>query len=112
MNVGEVRVAGQEPVEVVVNGAIDVWTAPALNHTLEEAIAQAPGQLIIDLSRCQSIDAAGILLLLDVHRRAIRNGGSVALRAPSERLRRNLRLAHADKVLQVINTCAYDREAQ
>ena len=49
------------------------------------------------------IDAAGILLLLDAHRRAMRDGGMVALRSPSARARRNLKLAKVDRVLQVIS---------
>jgi anti-anti-sigma factor len=89
-------------VEVVVSGDLDVWTAAGINTTLDEAIALCPKQLIIDLEGCPSIDAAGILLLLDAHRRAIRNGGMVALRSPSARLMRNLRLARVDRVLQVL----------
>jgi hypothetical protein len=41
-------------------------------------------------------------MLLDAHRRAIRNGGTVALRSPSARLQRNLRLAKVDRVLAVL----------
>ena len=89
-------------IEVIVTGDLNSWTAPAINDTLDEAMALAPEQVIIDLEGCPSIDAAGILLLLDAHRRAIRNGATVALRSPSERLRRNLRLARVDRVLQVI----------
>lgn len=89
-------------VEVVISGDLDVWSAPWVSNTLDEAIALAPRQLIIDLAGCPSIDAAGILMLLDAHRRAIRNGGTVALRSPSARLQRNLRLAKVDRVLAVL----------
>lgn len=102
-------------VEVVIRGDLDVLTAPAINSTIEEAMALSPQQLIIDLEHCPGIDAAGILLLLDTHRRAIRNGGSVTLRDPSERLQRNLRLAHVDKVLHVMYRSpaeSSDREVQ
>ncbi|GIH05238.1 hypothetical protein Rhe02_33050 [Rhizocola hellebori] len=99
-------------VEVVVRGDLDVWTAPGINTTLDEAIALTPKQLIIDLEGCPSIDAAGILLLLDAHRRAIRNGGVVALRSPSARLMRNLRLARVDRVLQVLTPCPPDAHRQ
>ena len=99
---GDIATASIPTVEVVVRGDLDVWTAPGINTTLDEAIALSPKQLIIDLEGCPSIDAAGILLLLDAHRRAIRNGGTVALRSPSARLMRNLRLARVDRVLQVI----------
>src|SRR5688572_29362024 len=99
---GESTTARIPTIEVVISGDLDVWSAPSVNNTLEEAIALAPHQLIIDLAGCPSIDAAGILLLLDAHRRAIRNGGTVALRSPSPRLQRNLRLAKVDRVLHVL----------
>lgn len=95
-------------IEVVVSGDLDVGSVSAVNATLEEAIALQPTLLIIDLAQCPSIDASGVLLLLDVHRRALRNGGSVALRSPTERARRNLRLAHVEKVLQVLATAEAD----
>jgi anti-anti-sigma factor len=90
-------------VEVIVCGDLDATSAPGVHDTLQEAIELSPQRLIIDLADCPSIDAAGILLLLDVHRRTMRNGGTVALRSPGERLRRNLRLARVDRVLQVIS---------
>ncbi|GAA1637062.1 STAS domain-containing protein [Catellatospora bangladeshensis] len=89
-------------VEVQVCGDLDASSAPGVNEVLSEALALHPRQLVIDLAGCDVIDAAGILLLLDAHRRAIREGGMVALRSPSARARRNLKLAKVDRVLQVI----------
>ncbi len=109
---GDTAAASIPTVEVVVRGDLDVWTAPGINTTLDEAIALTPRQLIIDLEGCPSIDAAGILLLLDAHRRAIRNGGTVTLRSPSPRLMRNLRLARVDRVLQVLTPCPQDTQPQ
>jgi anti-anti-sigma factor len=91
--------------EVAISGDLDVWSAPSVNHLLDEAIALAPGQLIIDLAGCPSIDASGILLLLEAHRRTMRYGGIVALRSPSARLQRNLRLARVDRVLHILAPC-------
>ncbi len=93
-------------VEVIVQGELDAISAHHVHDTLQEAIDLMPQQLIINLADCPSIDAAGILLLLDVHRKAMRNGGTVALRSPGERLQRNLRLARVDRVLQVIGAPA------
>lgn len=90
-------------VEVQVCGDLDVRSAPGVNDVLEEALALHPRQLVIDLADCELIDAAGILLLLDTHRRAMRDGGTVALRSPSARARRNLKLARVDRVLQVLS---------
>jgi anti-anti-sigma factor len=103
-NTSTTGTAGGHPatVEVTVRGDLDAWSASRVNYALEEALAQRPEQLIIDLTDCPSIDAAGIILLLDAHRRAMHIGGAVALRSPSAKLRRNLQLAHVDRVLQVI----------
>jgi anti-sigma B factor antagonist len=89
-------------VEVVVRGQLDAVSAPEVHDVLEQAMLLSPAELVIDLADCPFIDAAGIMLLLDAHRRAVRNGGVVALRSPSPRLERNLKLAHVDRVLKVI----------
>lgn len=89
-------------VEVMVRGQLDAVSAPAVHDVLEQAMLLSPEELIIDLAECPSIDAAGIMLLLDAHRRAVRYGGVVALRSPVPRLSRNLKLAHVDRVLKVI----------
>src|SRR5262249_36215780 len=92
-------------VEGLVRGELDALSAPRVKDVLEQAMLLSPAELIIDLADCPSIDAAGIMLLLDAHRRAVRNGGMVALRSPSARLSRNLKLAHVDRVLKVIWPC-------
>jgi anti-anti-sigma factor len=93
-------------VEVQVKGVLDTHAAPGVNRLLEEALVLRPQQLVIDLAECETIDAAGILLLLDAHRRAARDGGAVALRNPTERARRSLRLARVDRILQVLPLAA------
>ena len=47
-------------------------------------------------------DAAGIGLLLDVHRDLWRAGTRLMLRAPTPRLRRILRIARVDQVLSIV----------
>lgn len=89
-------------VEVQVKGVFDAQAAPGVNRLLEEALELHPQQIVIDLAECETIDAAGILLLLDAHRRAVREGGTVALRSPNERARRSLRLARLDRMLQIL----------
>lgn len=89
-------------VEVQVKGDLDAQTAPEVNRLLEEALALRPEQIVVDLADCDTIDAAGILLLLDAHRRAVRDGGVVALRSPSQRARRALRLAKLDRIMQLL----------
>jgi anti-anti-sigma factor len=95
------RVGHVPRVEVVVVEAFDAESLPRLGALLNDALALKPDELVIDLAGCPLVDAAAIGLLLDIHRRALRTGGSLTLRSPSLRLRRNLRLARVDGVLNV-----------
>lgn len=88
-------------VEVIVTETIDAMSAPRLAASLAEAIYLQPGQLVVDLAACPRMDAAAIAVLMEAHRRMRRNGGYLTLRGPSERLRRNLLLAHTGHVLTV-----------
>lgn len=90
-------------VEVVVCGELDTSSTPLVNDLLHEAMELAPKQLIINLAQCPSIDAAGVLLLLDAHRRAMRGGGTLALCSPSVKVRRSLHLARVDRLLQIVD---------
>jgi anti-anti-sigma factor len=86
---------------VVVTEALDTSAVPRLSGSLDEALTLRPEQLVIDLNGCPFIDAAAIELFLEVHRRVRRTGGLLTLRSPSPRLRRNLRLTRADRVLHI-----------
>ena len=88
--------------EVVVTEPLNAACVPQLAATLAEALRVRPIQLVVDLSACPALDAAGIAVLLETHRRIRRDGGYLTVRAPAEHLRRNLRLAHTDRVLNVI----------
>jgi anti-anti-sigma factor len=89
-------------VEVVVTESLDARSVPWLTATLAEVLRVHPLQLVVNLAACPTIDAAGIAVLLEAHRRVRRDGGHLTLKAPSERLRRNLRLSRTDHVLHVV----------
>jgi anti-anti-sigma factor len=103
--------SGRVPVvEVVITEELDVWAMPRLSALLDDALELRPQQLVVDLARCPFMDAAAIGLLLETHRRARRCGARLTLRSPSARLRRNLRLARADRVLHVTPEMADEEE--
>ncbi len=94
--------AGRVPtLEVIVTEPVISATLPWLTLQLAEALRVRPVHLVVDLSACPAIDAAGIGLLVDAHRRMRREGGYLTVRAPSAHLRRNLSLAHTDHVLDL-----------
>jgi len=57
---------------------------------------------VVEVYVTETIDAAGIGLLLDVHRDLWRAGARLMLRAPTPRLRRILRIARVDQVLSIV----------
>lgn len=94
---------GPQPlrVEVAVTHLLDIAAIPRVAALLDEALDRRPAEIVIDLAGCRYVDAAGIALLLDLHRRSWRVGSQLTLRSPSTRLRRLLEIARVDQVLQV-----------
>jgi anti-anti-sigma factor len=98
-------------IEVIVTEELDDQSLPRLDARLAEALELRPAQLVVDLAACPRMDAAAIGLLVEVHRRIRRAGGQLTLRSPSPRLRRNLELARADRVLHVTTADQFDGPA-
>ena len=82
--------------EALEGPAVDRW-----RRLITDAAALRPHQLVIDLRNAPSIDAAAIVLLLQIHRQMVCADGRLILRAPTARVRTMLRLARVDQVLEV-----------
>ncbi len=85
--------------EIRVTTPLNAATVGDLDGLFEDAVALRPAHLIIDLTECEYLDASGIDLLLDAHRRIWHDGGRLSLRGMSPRLRRILEIARVDRVL-------------
>jgi anti-anti-sigma factor len=85
--------------EIRVVTPLSADTGHTVGGLIENAIALRPEHLVIDLTECEYVDAVGIGLLLDVHRRIWHDGGRLSLRGMSPRLQRILQLARVDRVL-------------
>jgi anti-anti-sigma factor len=95
---------GTEPrpalqLEIRITTPLSAATADDIGGLLDNAVTLRPAHLIIDLTDCEYLDATGIGLLLDIHRRTWQSGGRLSLRGMSPRLRRILKLARVDRVL-------------
>jgi anti-anti-sigma factor len=89
-------------IEVLITDPLDRHAAPRVRALLEEAAALRPADLVVDMTACAFLDAAGIGVLLDVHRKVWRDGGRLTLRGLSVRIARTLELARVDRVLRVV----------
>jgi anti-anti-sigma factor len=88
-------------VVVVVTDPLDGAAVGYWSRVLAEAVARCPDRLVVDLAACPRIDAAAIVALLRVHAQMLRAGGGLRLRTPPARVRRMLRLARVEQVLEV-----------
>jgi anti-anti-sigma factor len=84
---------------VVLDGEIDITTAPAIRRFLMAAISGGDVHLAVDMSGVAFIGAAGIGVLVAAANRAREAGGSLSLLAPSPQVRWLLDLCHLDGIL-------------
>ena len=84
---------------VVLDGEIDIATAPAIRRLLMAAISGGNAHLAVDMSGVTFIGAAGIGVLVAAANRAREAGGGLSLLAPSRQVRRLLDTLHLDAIL-------------
>jgi len=84
---------------VVLDGEIDIATAPAIRRFLMAAISGGNVHLAVDMSGVAFIDASGIGVLVAAANRARQAGGGLTLLAPSPQVRRLLDVLHLDAIL-------------
>lgn len=78
--------------EATVTGPRDLGHLALYVTMLSGTSARHPIHLYIDLAGCASVNAAGVDLLVDLHRRLSARGGGVTLMRPSVQLRHRLQL--------------------
>jgi anti-sigma B factor antagonist len=84
---------------VVLDGDIDIATAPAIRRFLMAAISGGTAHLAVDMSGVTFIDASGIGVLVAAANRARQAGGGLSLLAPSRQVQRLLDVLHLDAIL-------------
>ncbi len=84
---------------VVLDGEIDIATAPAIRRFLMAAISGGDVHLAVDMSGVTFIGAAGIGVLVAAANRAREAGGDLSLLAPSQQVRWLLDILHLGAIL-------------
>jgi anti-sigma B factor antagonist len=84
---------------VVLDGEIDIATAPAIRRFLMAAINGGNVHLAVDMSGVTFIGAAGIGVLVAAANRAREAEGGLSLLAPSRQVQRLLDIFHLDAIL-------------
>jgi anti-anti-sigma factor len=87
--------------EVILTGRIDVHTVAEVRSALHAAVDAGQGDLMVDVSGVELVDATGLGMLVAAHRRAVARGRRMVLRDPSPRLARILRATRLHRVLSL-----------
>ncbi|MFC4114811.1 STAS domain-containing protein [Nonomuraea zeae] len=96
------RVRGNPRAQVVRIGArLDAGTSAGVRERLHKALDSGEGDLILDLSKLEMIDATGLGVLVGSHRRAISEQRRLVLRGVPPRIMRILAVTRLNRVLHV-----------
>src|SRR6478736_6020634 len=75
---------------VTITGELDAYSAPALEDEVSGLLADDVADLVLDLAATKFLDSSGLRAILTAQRRLADRDGRLALRAPSEPVRRLL----------------------
>lgn len=93
-----VEVVGGVPV-VTAAEEIDITNADGLQAALLEAATRGHATLVVDMTRTQFCDTAGIHVLVDAHKRALTEGAQLRLVISSANVRRVFAITGIDRVI-------------
>jgi anti-sigma B factor antagonist len=85
--------------ELAVSGWLDVHHSSDVRDVLHAAIDAGTGDLVVDVSGVEMVDATGLGVLVGAHRRALQANRRLVLRNASPRLARILRMTRLHRVL-------------
>jgi anti-sigma B factor antagonist len=86
---------------VLVEGELDIATAPRLIGVLNGAVQEALRSLVVDLSHVDFMDSTGLALLINAHRRLTRRSKGFAVVCPPGPLRRVFEVTDLVETLHV-----------
>ena len=82
-------------------GPLSARTVADVRTALVAAIAAGCGDLVVDISEVELIDASGLGVLVGAHRLALRGERRLVLRDVPQRITRLLAITHLNRVLTV-----------
>jgi anti-sigma B factor antagonist len=91
---------------VAATAEIDVTNADGLRAALGQAAGKGSGTLVVDLTRTQFCDSAGMHALVDAHKRARAEGGQVMLAVSGAAVPRILEITGIDRILPRFDSVA------
>jgi anti-sigma B factor antagonist len=84
--------AAADPPVIALSGELDPHTAPLLQGTIDQLLAEGSTDLVLDLSGLGFVDSSGLRVLISAQSLLADQGGTLTLHAPSETVRRLLEI--------------------
>ena len=88
---------------VCLNGRLDATGTATIEHAFSAMTCNAPGKIIVDLSRVSFLSSIGIRLLLAAAKAQAANGGALVLAAPQPLVRKVLEVAGIDLLVALVD---------
>lgn len=85
----------------VIKGELNMQTVPAVAETAHQLLAQASGELNLDLSGVTRADSAGLVLLIDLQRLARQRRLTIHFSHLPEQLSQIMRLSELHEILPI-----------
>jgi anti-sigma B factor antagonist len=95
---------------VVLEGEVDVYTAPQLKAELVKLIDDGCVGMILDLEKVAFIDSSGLGVLVGALRRAREKGGAVRIICTRDSVLKIFRITGLDKVFPIFADASEARE--
>lgn len=103
MRLFEVDIHGEgELVHAVLSGEIDLSTVSEVQARLDQAVADGPGVLLLDMREVTFLDSSGLRMLLRLDRHQREQGKRLVVVPGGRRVVRVLELTGADRELEMV----------
>jgi len=89
------------PNVIPLEGEIDLHVSPRIASTVNAAVREKPGKLVIDLTKVSYIDSSGLAVLIEAMQNVERNGGKFALAGLQDNVRPIFEIARLDQVFRI-----------
>jgi anti-sigma B factor antagonist len=89
---------------VNIEGRVDAAAAPGFKQQLTEAIAQGNVRLALHLAHVSFMDSTGLGALVSALKAARKSNGDITIVAPSDQVRKLLRLTAMDRVFKIFQS--------
>lgn len=97
----ESRLAGEGSAVLALAGEVDVSNTPQVREAGIKLLADGATRLVVDLSRAEYMDSAGLGTLVGMLKRVKEAGGAMAIAGPQPRVRRLFEITGLDQIFAI-----------